>query len=242
MYYRGLHLEVSKGKLASNRHEPFYCYAESTDGVHWTRPELGIVEFDGSKKNNIILKGRGTHNFAPFKDTNPDCPPDARYKGLGGLKGEGGLFAFQSADGMHWSLITDKPVITNGAFDSQNLAFWDATLGKYRAYWRTFTKGVTSEKQWAPAGYRAVRTATSGDFLQWGGDADLTYVDSPARTPLHEPNQPLFPRAPHPHRLPLSLRRPRMVRLDAGAPRSGKPRAPRLGQPAATARPSPKAF
>jgi hypothetical protein len=196
MYYRGFHLEVSQGKLASNRHEPFYCYAESTDGVRWTRPELGIVEFDGSKKNNIILKGRGTHNFAPFKDTNPDCPPDARYKGLGGLKGEGGLFAFQSADGLHWSLITDKPVITNGAFDSQNLAFWDATLGGYRAYWRTFTKGVTSEKKWAPAGYRAIRTATSDDFLGWSGDADLTYVDSPDEHLYTNQINPYF-RAPH---------------------------------------------
>ena len=196
MYYRGQHLDVSQGKLTSNRHEPFYCYAESADGVHWKKPELGIVEFDGSKKNNIILKGRGTHNFAAFKDGNPHCPPNARYKGLGGLKSEGGLFAFQSADGLDWSLITDKPVITNGAFDSQNLAFWDTALGKYRAYWRTFTKGVTTEKKWAPSGYRAVRTATSDDFLQWGGDADLTYVDSPDEHLYTNQVNPYF-RAPH---------------------------------------------
>lgn len=196
MYYRGLHLDVSEGKLASNRHEPFYCYAESADGVHWKKLELGIVEFDGSKKNNIFLRGRGTHNFAPFKDTNPNCPPKARYKALGGLKGEGGLFAFQSADGVHWSLLTEKPVITNGAFDSHNLAFWDATLGKYRAYWRTFTAGVTTEKKWAPSGYRAVRTATSDDFLQWTGDADLTYVDSPDEHLYTNQINPYL-RAPH---------------------------------------------
>ena len=35
----------------------FTCYAESKDGIHWRRPELGLVEFQGSKKNNIILKG-----------------------------------------------------------------------------------------------------------------------------------------------------------------------------------------
>ncbi len=36
--------------------------------------------------------------------------------------------------------MSDGPVITKGAFDSQNLAFWDPTLGAYRAYWRFFTR------------------------------------------------------------------------------------------------------
>jgi len=196
MYYRGSHLEVSQGKLGTGRHKPYYCYAESNDGIHWKRPELGIVEFDGSKQNNIILEGRGTHNFTPFKDENPNCPPDARYKALGGIKREGGLFAFQSADGIHWSPMHDKPVITNGAFDSQNLAFWDAALGKYRAYWRTFTEGVTEVKVWKPAGFRAIRTGTSRDFLHWAGDADLTYVDSPAEHLYTNQVKPYY-RAPH---------------------------------------------
>mgnify|MGYP003315303534 CR=1 FL=1 len=30
------------------------CYAESDDGIHWTRPNLGLVEFNGSKHNNIV--------------------------------------------------------------------------------------------------------------------------------------------------------------------------------------------
>ncbi len=196
MYHRGSHLDVSKGKLSSGRHKPFYCYAESTNGIHWKKPELGIVEFDGSKKNNIFLEGLGTHNFAPFKDDNPDCPSDARYKALAGIKSEGGLFAFKSADGIHWSLISEKPVITNGAFDSQNLAFWDSTAGKYRAYWRTFTAGVTEQKEWKPSGYRAVRTGTSSDFLHWGDDADLTYVDSPDEHLYTNQVGPYY-RAPH---------------------------------------------
>jgi hypothetical protein len=47
-------------------------YCESTDGIHWTRPSLGIVELDGSKDNNVILKEAPfCHNFAPFLDENP---------------------------------------------------------------------------------------------------------------------------------------------------------------------------
>ena len=196
MYHRGLHLDVSEGKLSAGRHKPFYCYAESDDGIHWRKPELGIVEFNGSKKNNIILEGLGTHNFAPFKDANPDCPPEARFKALAGLKSEGGLFAFKSADGIHWSLMSDKAVITNGAFDSQNLGFWDPTLGKYRAYWRTFTQGVTTAKAWKPSGYRAIRTGISNDFLSWGGEADLTYADSPDEH-LYTNQVAPYCRAPH---------------------------------------------
>jgi hypothetical protein len=196
MYYRGWHLDVSDGKLSTGRHKPFYCYAESSDGVHWTKPELGLVEFEGSRKNNIILEGVGVHNFTPFKDDNPDCPPAARYKGLGGIKSEGGLFAFQSEDGIHWSRMSDQPVITNGAFDSQNLAFWDSTAGKYRAYWRTFTEGVTTEAEWKPAGLRAIRTGVSDDFQHWTDHADLTYLDSPGEQLYTNQVKP-YHRAPH---------------------------------------------
>lgn len=196
LYYRGSHLEVSKGKLSTGRHEPFYCYAESRDGIHWKRPDLGIVEFQGAKKNNIILKGLGTHNFTPFKDSNPNVPAAQRYKAIGGTQREGGLFAFQSADGIHWSLMRKQPVITKGAFDSQNLAFWDPTIKRYRAYWRTFTKGVTTGKVWKPSGYRAIRTGTSRDFLNWDEQADLKYVDSPPQHLYTNQVKP-YHRAPH---------------------------------------------
>jgi len=196
LYHRGTHLDVAPGKLNSGAHPPYYCYAESRDGVHWTKPELGIVEFRGSKKNNIILEGIGTHNFAPFKDTNPNCAPDARYKALGGLMQEGGLFAFKSPDAIHWSLMRDTPVITEGAFDSQNLAFWDATIGKYRCYFRVFTGGITTKEKWAPSGVRAIRTINSGNFLDWSDEADLTYTDSPADELYTNQIAPYF-RAPH---------------------------------------------
>lgn len=196
MYHRGSHLEVTPGKLNGGKHPPYYCYAESTDGVHWKKPNLGIVEFNGSKENNIILQGRGTHNFAPFKDTNPDCKPDERYKALAGLMSEGGLSAFKSADAIHWSLMSEKPVITKGAFDSQNLAFWDAATGQYRAYYRIFTGGVTTKDQWTPAGIRAIQTGTSADFLDWSNFEDLKYVDSPPEQLYTNQVAPYY-RAPH---------------------------------------------
>ncbi len=32
-----------------------FCYAESRDGMHWTKPSLGLVEYQGSKSNNISV-------------------------------------------------------------------------------------------------------------------------------------------------------------------------------------------
>ncbi len=194
MYHRGSALGVEKGKLKVGRQ--VYCYAESRDGIHFTKPELGLFEYNGSKQNNIIWDGVGVHNFAPFLDTRRDCPPASRFKALAGTAQEGGLFAFHSADGIHWSLMRDEPVVTKGAFDSQNLAFWDQAAGKYRAYFRTFTKGITTGEVWKPEGYRAIRTASSNDFLSWDSDADLTYKDSPLEHLYTNQIGPYF-RAPH---------------------------------------------
>ncbi len=33
-------------------------YAESDDGLHWKKPQLDLIEFRGSRKNNIILDGQ----------------------------------------------------------------------------------------------------------------------------------------------------------------------------------------
>lgn len=194
MYHRGSSLGVEDAKLKFGKQ--VYCYAESDDGFRFTKPKLKLFEYDGSKDNNIFWDAVGVHNFAPFLDTRPDCDPDARYKALAGTAAEGGLFAFKSADGIHWSLMRKEPVVTEGAFDSQNLAFWDQAAGKYRAYFRTFTKGITTGEVWKPEGYRAIRTASSSDFLSWGDEADLTYEDSPVEH-LYTNQIGPYVRAPH---------------------------------------------
>jgi hypothetical protein len=173
MYYRGAHFDTSTKKEA---HPEFACYAESRDGLKFEKPKLGLFEYQGSKENNIIWTGAGTHNFTPFKDGNPQAAAETRYKAL--ASGKGGLLAFHSADGIRWTLTQEKPVITRGAFDSQNLALWDQVRREYRAYWRYFTTGESRDGKKAER-VRAIRTATSKDFLTWSNEADLEYVDSP---------------------------------------------------------------
>ncbi len=198
-YYRGSHYdEVAK----KGTHVETTCYAESRDGIVWTKPKLGLVEFEGSKENNVLLAGAGCHNFTPFLDTRPDCPPESRYKALAGTGDNGtrkkrpSLQAWHSPDGLRWTRMREEPVISEGAFDSKNLAFYDAARGEYRAYWRYFTGGYTDERGWKPSGVRAIRTAVSKDFLEWTGQADLAYGEAPPEQLYTNAIRP-YPRAPH---------------------------------------------
>ena len=199
-YYRGTHYDE---QLQKGAHPEFTCYAESRDGLTWTKPKLGLVEFQGSKENNIILVGAGCHNFTPFLDTNPNCPPESRFKALAGTgdnqtrKKKPSLQAWHSADGVRWSRMREEPVIDAGAFDSQNLAFYDAELGAYRAYWRYFTGGYTDERGWKPKGVRAIRTAVSRDFLSWEKLTNLAYGPDAPEVQLYTNAVRPYARAPH---------------------------------------------
>jgi hypothetical protein len=178
MYYRGSHFDEQAKKAT---HREVACYAESKDGIHWTKPELGLFDFNGSKRNNIVWDQEGTHCFTPFLDANPVAAADARYKALTRVKG--GLMALKSADGIHWTPMAEKPVITKGAFDSQNLAFWDSNIKKYREYHRMFR------------GVRDIMTGTSDDFLNWTDPQFLDYPGSPAEHLYTNAVQP-YPGAP----------------------------------------------
>ncbi|MDE0735643.1 MAG: hypothetical protein OSB47_07460 [Pirellulaceae bacterium] len=177
-YYRGAHYDTVKKVMT---HREVTCVALSRDGIHWTKPKLNIYDFEGSKKNNIVWDGIGTHCFVPFIDRNPAAKKSERYKAISRgrfvtgkfvtparQKGTTGLYTFSSPDGFHWKRTSEGPVITRGAFDSQNLAFWDANRKKYVCYSRLFIDGV-----------RSIQCCESSDFVNWTEPVKLTYVASP---------------------------------------------------------------
>jgi len=175
MYYRAL--PAGEGNRDDRQ---ITCLAESDDGLHWRRPKLGLFEFhrrtpvqnkQGLKQNNIVWRGSISHNVTPFRDENPDCPDDKKYKAVGGVKWfDGGLWALGSPDGINWRLLSDKPLPFDGNFDSQNVIFWDAQRGEYRAYWRDHRRGDPK----IPDG-RDIRTAVSRDFINWSEPQWLNY-------------------------------------------------------------------
>ncbi len=177
LYYRGFCPADSDTKQAT-------CVAESEDGIHFTRPNLGLFDFEGSKENNIIWRGVESHNFAPFLDTNPACRADRRYKAFGGISGK--LYGFVSADGLRWRRIQDAPVLAKGTFDSLNTGFWDPTIGKYRLYSRYFDGQV-----------RSIQGCTSDDFLHWTGPVPNLYTQGAPHEHFYTNATRPCPGAPH---------------------------------------------
>ena len=189
------------------------AYAESLDGVHWYKPELGRIEVEGSRRNNLVLRAgekkqidgilAGFHGFTPFKDRNPACPPEEVYKAVGSST-QVGLYAYVSPDGFDWRLAAKEPVIDTGYLDSQNQVFWDSVRGEYRAYCRDFhvldDYGLGDDpmgiRVMDPKGLRDIFTATSPDFLHWDVKGFLDYPGS-ATQALYTNQVMPCPRAPH---------------------------------------------
>lgn len=177
LYYRGFCPEDASEKQVT-------CMAESTDGVHFSRPNLGMYSFNGSSQNNIVHRGVESHNFAPFLDSNPNSPSDQRYKALAGINGK--LYAFRSPDGIHWAKMQEQPVITKGAFDSLNLGFWDEEVGLYRCYSRYYGDDV-----------RAIQSCTSRDFIHWSVPVPNIYAAGIPKEHFYTSSTTPCPGAPH---------------------------------------------
>jgi hypothetical protein len=118
---------------------PNLAYAESRDGVTWTKPNLGIVEYDGSKENNLV--GLSSLEGVVFRD--PNAPAQERYAYVTHLAEEG-MVRFHSPDGLHWGRDA-APLLRLGA-DTQNVTFWDERLGKYVLYLRGWYRGADQKK------------------------------------------------------------------------------------------------
>ncbi len=179
-YYRGSHWNPHPFKS-----KQVICCAKSRDGIDWTKPELGLFTYKGTTRNNIVWdgvgwRGIGTGSFAPFRDLNPNCREGEEYKALGNAhartREEQAVYAFKSADGVNWSLMSEKPVMDHTAgtnvFDSLNTAFYDTLRGCYVLFHRDsiYPDGVR---------YRQIMTSTSKDFRRWTKSRLLQYDDVP---------------------------------------------------------------
>ncbi len=205
MYYRGYETGLNSGKDWS---KSITCYAESNDGIHWTKPDLGIVEIDGSKQNNAIIPSGPRRNLCPFIDNRPGIPSSERYKAnmvqLGEDKKIKGLVGYISGDGIHWNLVSPEPIVPrtlDNQFDSMNVMFWSEVEQAYLLYAR-HTEGGLGEGTLATVtgNKRATARATSSDFLNWSDPIPMTYSDTGTTMPTQHlyTNQttPYF-RAPH---------------------------------------------
>ena len=141
----------------------YTCYFESADGLAWQRPNLGLVEYAGSKENNLIPRAPN----CVFID--PDAPPDKRYKGVSdghvstaefrafiekhpdrwehrALRKDANfiaaLYGHVSADGLNWTQLPEPFTIEHT--DTQIIGAYDPVQKKYMIFTRNWFVGPRS--------------------------------------------------------------------------------------------------
>ena len=107
-------------ECADQRGGDFVAYAYSENGgATWTKPNLGILEYDGSSENNLVMKE--IHGATVFRNR-PDAPEAERYGMYVGAPNK----AFVSPDGLHWTPTGNVPFLDPAVnphltLDSQNV-------------------------------------------------------------------------------------------------------------------------
>jgi len=149
------------------------CYAESDDGENWTRPELGQVEWKGSRANNLIALGpdptQECSGVSVLRD-DEDPNPDRRYKMVYGkqlpaeLKEALGVDrrwvvrTATSPDGLHW---TELEGLVSGDKFAELASFYQHD-GLYIVNSHVSSRGE-GDRQEGRQGYAWVST----DFEHW---------------------------------------------------------------------------
>ena len=166
LYYRGFYpigQDYADGAASQTTN-----LAVSRDGIRFEQPDLGLVEFEGTRRNNVLIQGHESHNFCVFLDANPAADPEQRFKAVGGT-GRSNLHGFASPDGLRWTPVKEGPLEVTGAFDSLNVPLWDPHVGRYRLFSRySETKGGR---------VRAIQSCTSEDFVHWTDPEPHRYGD-----------------------------------------------------------------
>ena len=161
-------------------------YAESTDGVHWTLPKLGIKEFAGSKDNNVILMandvdatGReisGPKGMGNFCIIDREQTPAPHTRGRFTALIHDGWFAY-SDDGLHWTAYPENPCFRPGGSDTYNNFFFDSRIGRYVLFHRPHP---TIHAGWARVN-RLVARIESDDLFHWDWSSARCVLDTDDR-------------------------------------------------------------
>ena len=139
-----------------NKRDEAILYATSKDGIHWEKPELGLVEFGGNKRNNIVV--RGPSGAGVYKDLHENNPA-RRYKAFYAAQvGYMQLIRF-SPDGLNWGPEIRCPEIAIQSDCHANMV-WSPELQKYVGIVRHYDR-------FPVVGNRKIARTESADGLKW---------------------------------------------------------------------------
>jgi hypothetical protein len=173
LWYNGLYGPL-EGDVDSTKAPLCVCYATSRDGIVWEKPSLGLVEFNGSKKNNIVelQPPKPWSTFAVLHD--PEDPnSNRRFKVVYEIKmGRQILFCVAfSPDGLRWKPSPRNPV---GPF------FEMAGITKCNGLY--YVNGQADLRMHRKAKARRLTTFVSADFEHWSPCAALGLDRAPDLT------------------------------------------------------------
>ena len=141
-------------------------YATSPDGMKWHKPDLGLVEYKGSRKNNILLRRTHEDHSPQVIHTPWETDPNRRYKLINFDYGRTppkhtvtGYWGAYSPDGIHWTDTAKNPVFPDHPGDV-GCFIWDPHTKRYTGYPKTFADVRGFRRR--STGY----TATT-DFEKW---------------------------------------------------------------------------
>jgi len=155
-----------------------YALAESKDGIEWYKPELGLVEAGGTKKNNYLDAPAGCFQ-GQFLDEGPDFADAARRYKMAYFR-RGMCVAF-SPDGMRFTDFKGNPVISESAsnipyyepgyknvISDVIVGCWDPLKKEYLVICKIEESGYPGKPHHHAEGYRrVVGMTTSKDFIVW---------------------------------------------------------------------------
>ena len=166
----GMSLEERQSKQYDSPpdREMALCYATSRDGIGWEKPELGLIAYQGSTANNLLL--RGPHGAGLLKDAR-EPEPSRRYKMFASL-GEQEMAVAFSADGIHWGRFLPCPTVNPYQVDGTHFnALWVEERGEYVGFTRLRDPRRAGAADvgairgaWPP---RQVGRTASTDFVHW---------------------------------------------------------------------------
>lgn len=132
------------------------CYATSSDGIHWERPNLGLYEWRGSRRNNIARDPAEARILYHIVRDEKEPDPQRRYKALFDVHDR---YLGVSPDGFAWTMLDAPPIPSQ----DESHFLYDESSGQFLAF-------VKQPTDWG----RSVWLATSRDFAHFS-EAQLVF-------------------------------------------------------------------
>ena len=150
--------------------EEAMLYATSVDGINWTKPNLGIVNFNGNSNNNIV--SRGLSGAGVIKDELEKLP-GRRYKAF--YCSNSGYKMRYSSDGLNWGDEVSLPGV--GESDCHANMIWSPELKRYVGILRHYDPIPVT-------GNRKVARTESLDSVTW--TKSETIIEGTPQDQLHD--------------------------------------------------------